>query len=274
MKKLNLALVLILSIFLLQSCQKDDQITPVDPDPQGKKAPELPKVESFVMPFSAFSEAEENDSRASSNWVYAASNVAIWNIILTYNLAIPVASFYESFNHDAVYQGSGIWLWAYDVEDNGTTYHAELYAELLVNNEIKWDMYVSEEGGFQEVHWYTGITAIGGEYASWTLNHDPYNPTPCLAIEYLENDGNGFETIRYTNIIPNVPENGGYIEYKEADDNNVDFNRIYDVYKSEIDNLLEINWNHPTHEGRVKDAEYFQDDEWHCWGYNLQNTDC
>ncbi len=272
MKKLSFALVLFLSVFLMQSCQKDDLTTTVDP--QGQKAPELPKVESFVMPFTAFEEFREDDSRTTNNWLYAASNVVIWNLVLTQQLIIPVASFYESFNHSAEYQGGGVWLWAYEVDDNGTTYHAELYGELLVGNEVKWDMYISEEGGFPQMHWYSGITANDGSYATWTLNHEPNNPTPFIEINYQENDGNGFETIRYTNIIPGIPENGGYIEYKESASQGTEFNRIYDIYKSEIDNLLEINWNNPSNEGRVKDAEYFQDNEWHCWGSNLQNIDC
>ncbi len=272
MKKLRFALVLFVSVFLMQSCQKDDLTSP---DPQGKKAPELPAVESFVMPFSDFEEFRgEEDSRTLSNWMYAASNVLVWNTILTVNLVVPVAAFYESFNHQAVYQGSGIWLWAYDVTVQGNTYNAELYGELLVNDEIKWDMYVSQEGGFQQMHWYSGITAIGGAYANWTLNYNPNNPTPLLDIDYQRNDGNDVETIRYTNIIPSDPGNGGYIEHRVSTGQGVEFNRAYDVYKIEIDNLLEIQWNKPSNDGRVKDPEYFQDSEWHCWASNLQDIDC
>ena len=136
MKKLNVALVLLLSIFLMQSCQKDDLTTSVDP--QAQKAPNLPKEESFIMPFSAFEEfSEEDDSRTTSNWLYSASNVVIWNLVLTQQLIIPVASFYESFNHSAVYQGNGVWLWAYEIPDNNGNYNAELYGELLASNEVK-----------------------------------------------------------------------------------------------------------------------------------------
>jgi hypothetical protein len=135
-------------------------------------------------------------------------------------------------------------------------------------------MYIAQEGGFPQMHWYSGITAIGGAYGTWTLNHNPYNPTPLMTIDYLRDNGNNIESIRYTNIIPGNHENGSYIEYRQTDDPGADFNRMYDVYKSAIDNLLEINWNNPSNEGRVKDAEYFQDEEWHCWGTALQDIDC
>ncbi len=274
MKKLSLALVLSLSIILLQSCQKDDLTTP-PVDQQAQKAPELPKAESFVMPFTAFEGyAEEDNSRAISNWVYSASNVVIWNLVLTQQLIIPVASFYESFNHSAAYQGGGVWLWAYEIPDNNGTYYAELYGELLASNEVKWDMYISQEGGFSQMHWYTGITANDGSYANWSLSYNPYDPTPKININYQKNDGNGVESIRYTNIIPGAAENGGYIEYRKENNSGADFNRMYDIYNSEIDNLIEIKWNNPGNDGRVKDAEHFQDNEWHCWDNYLQDIDC
>ena len=274
MKKLNVVLVLFLSIFLMQSCQKDDLTTP-QVDQQAQKAPELPKAESFVMPFTAFEGfTDEDDSRATSNWVYSAANVVIWNLVLTHQLIIPVASFYESFNHSAEYQGNGVWLWAYDVTENGSTYHAKLFGELLVNSEIKWDMYISEEGGFPEMNWYSGVTSNDGSYANWTLNYNPYDPTPILSIDYQQNNGNGIESIRYTNIIPGNAENGAFIEYRKSDNSGSDYNRMYDIYNSEIDNLMEIKWNNPGNDGRVKDPEHFQDNEWHCWDNYLQDIDC
>ena len=44
MKKLNVALVLFLSLFLMQSCQKDDLTTPQQVDQQTEKAPQLPNA--------------------------------------------------------------------------------------------------------------------------------------------------------------------------------------------------------------------------------------
>ena len=193
MKKLSISLVLFLSVFLMQSCQKDE-VTAPPTDPQAKEAPELPSPESFIMPFSAFEEfRQDDDSRTVSNWLYSASHVVVWNTILTVQLAVPVTAFYESFNHQAEYQGSGVWLWAYDYTVSGTTYSAELYGELLVNNEIQWDMYISQENGFDQVHWYSGVTAIGGAYGNWTLNHKPFNPEPLMTIDYQRDNGNNLE---------------------------------------------------------------------------------
>ncbi len=278
MKKLSFVFALALSVFFMQSCQKDEITEPIDPH-AGKEAPQLPAPETFLMPFSAFSEPEADTPRITprelTNWGYSAANVLVWNTVLTIHLAIPTLAFYESFNHQPEYQGNGVWLWAYEVADgNGVRYQAELYGELLASSEVKWDMYISQSGGFSRVHWYSGITANDQSYARWALNFDPNNPRPFIDIDYRRDNGNGAAAIRYTNAIPGVPENGGFIEYREGAGAADGFDRAYDVYKAEIDNLLEINWDSVNHNGRVKDAEKYQDQEWHCWGTDLRDMDC
>ena len=272
MKKLSLVLAIFLAIFIVQSCTKDTDMV------AEQKAPQLPSVETFVMPFDDFSESQRNqvEDRTVNNFSYALGNILIWNSLLDMNLRIPVLSFMEALKHEADYQGNGIWLWAYEVtDDQGDTYQAELYGELLVSDEIKWDMYVSKTGGFQNMHWYTGVTANDESYAHWTLYFDTEDPKPFIKIDFKKDTNAGLGGIRYTNIIPDVPQNGGYIEYREGNGAATDgFNRAYDVYKSEIDNLLEINWSKENKNGRVKDVERYHDTEWHCWGTDFKDIQC
>ncbi len=277
MKKSGFILVLIFSALLIQSCQKGNEMDPYE----GQEAPALPPAETFIMSMTPFMELDEGitapdhaNSRTINNWGHSAANIIVWNTVLTVNMAVPVLSFYESFNHQPVYQGQGVWLWAYQVSDNTGTYQAELYGELLANDEVKWDMYASKVGGFSQVHWYSGIVAIDRSYATWTLNYDPNAPEPLISIDYLSNDGNGVESIRYTNIIPGAPENGGYIEYRTGNVVPGEYDRAYDVYNNGLDNLLEINWDSVHKNGRVKDPNHFQDAEWHCWDNQVQDIDC
>ena len=273
MKKLSFALVLTLFVLMTQSCQKDS-LTDVNDPYAGQAAPELPSEATFVMPLS-----ELKDPKASpktlNNWGHSVANIAVWNILISVHTAIPTLSFHAALAHDPEYQGQGVWLWAYEFsDDDGNGYRAELYGEMLATEEVKWDMYISQADGSAQVHWYTGVTANDESYASWTLNYQPENPTPFIQIDYQRDNGAGVETIRYTNIIPDIPENGGYIEYREGDGANEVFDRAYDVFKAEIDNLLEINWSSADHNGRVKDPEKYEDEAWHCWGTNLLDTDC
>lgn len=267
MKNLKFAFALVLFVTFMQSCEKEPIIdTPLT------EAPSLPLEESFVMPFDGF---EDNDTTKSfSNWVYAATNVVVWNIVLTINLAVPVASFHESFKHTPEYQGDNTWLWSYGFNAEGQHYTANLYGKTINPDEVEWRMLISQAGGFTDVEWYSGVTAIDNSYATWTINFNPYNPSTFIGIEYQANDGDGASTIRYTNQIPNVQENGGYIEYREALDPSMQFNRSYDVYKIEINNLLDIDWNYINNEGRVKDPQKFQDNEWHCWDNRLMDVQC
>ena len=274
MKKLSFVLAIIFSIFLLQSCTQDQLV-----DQNAEAAPKLPSEEMFVMPFGDFSEDERRngmDERTVQNWSYSVGNILIWNSLLSMHLHIPILSFTEALKHDPEYQGSGVWLWSYEVtEDNGDTYEAKLYGELLVTEEVKWDMYVSKVGGFQDLNWYSGITANDESYAHWTINFDTENPKPFVTIDFERNNNAGAASIRCTNIVTNTPGNGGYIEFREGDGTATDgFDRAYDVYKVETDNLLEINWDSNDNNGRVKDVQRYNDTQWHCWASNGQDTDC
>lgn len=268
MKKLSFLFLLVLTIALFQSCEKEPIEDPVAP----VAAPELPPAESFIMPFDGYEDADTMRGPF-HNWFHAAANIVVWNTALTVTLAVPVTSFYASFGNDPEYQGDLTWLWAYSFDALGNTYQAELYGKILPTQEVEWEMYISQVGGFTDVLWYSGITANDRSYAHWTLNRNGNNPTPFIEADYQRDNGGGIESIRYTNITPNAPENGGYIEYRE-NDGATPYDRAYDVYKAEIDNLLNIEWNSINKDGRVKDPERFQDEEWHCWGSNLMDIDC
>lgn len=268
MKKFSFLFALVLTVTLFQSCEKE----PIDGPVDSLVAPELPPAESFIMPFDDFEDADTVRGPF-RNWFYSASNVVVWNSVLTITLAVPVASFYASFNSQAEFQGDLTWLWAYNFPVNGINYRAKLFGKILSAEEVQWEMYISQVGGFTDVLWYSGVTATDRTYAHWTLNRDGNNPTPFLQSDYQRNINGDIASIRYTNVTPNVPENGGYIEFRQ-ELGATPYDRAYDVYKAEIDNLLEIKWNSTTNEGRVKDAEKFIDNEWHCWGSNLMDTDC
>lgn len=236
MKKLSLFLVLALTLSLFQSCKKDE-LTP----PAGEVAPELPPQETFIMAFTDFESSDTTELAANNNsnnngnpafntyhnWFYAAGNIVIWNTVLVIHTAIPTLSFFEAFKHDAVYQGDATWLWAYNfTAADGSVYEAELSGKWLVNSaEVQWDMYISKQGGFSDVNWYSGITANDRSYARWTLNHKPFNPTPLIDIDFKRDLSTGVESIRYTNIIPNSADNGDYIEYRNYGNAPGDYNR-------------------------------------------------
>ncbi len=257
----SILLIGILIAFTFQSCDKNNEV-----------APELPPEASFVINLSDF---ESNDKFAANvtkvNWVHSAFNVVFWNGALTLGLAIPVASYVEAVaNHEAVYQGEIQWLWEYSFPKNNPTHTAKLFGTVQENS-IYWEMFISKEGEYTDFKWYTGTSMLDKSKVNWTLYNKPSDPTERLSIEYnktSESTGN----ITYMNIIPSGAENGGYIKY--GNDSDTDLNAYYHIYNKGADNLIEIEWDQTTKDGRVKDENKFGDTEWHCWDVNLEDIDC
>ena len=277
MKKFSLFFSLVLFIAVFQSCQKDS-----DPGTDQGLAPTLPPQETFIMPFTGFEDTDttgltgindpvEKSGQTYRNWFYAASNVVVWNVVLAVNMALPVASFREAFNHSPVHLGDGLWEWSYDVPVNGQTYTARLTGEMIAGDQVEWIMRISLSGSFSEVVWYRGTVAEDLSAANWTVYHQANNPETFIGIDYQADASSGVGSIRYTNIIPDSPDNGDYIEYRE--DPTAGFNRAYDVDRGG-DDFLEIQWNVPSNEGQVRNPAHFGDSNFHCWNGQLMDTDC
>ncbi len=144
------ALVILLIIAIVPTgCNKDE-----DDATEAGPAPELPPTSSFVMDFSDFPDDDTTKYKNSyaytyQNWLWAASNVTVWNAVLTVTLVVPVAAFYESFNHQGVWDPSvSAWVWSYNFTAGGAVHLAELQAS-LVNEGVRWEMYISKNGVIQ-----------------------------------------------------------------------------------------------------------------------------
>jgi hypothetical protein len=247
----------------------------------GKKAdgpsPELPPEGSFIMDFEDFDDGKMSSSRVVgadstySNFGYAGLNVLVWNVVITVNAAVPVKAFRESFNHEPDWDRRlQRYVWEYNLDVLGRRYTAQLQG-WIEGSDTRWEMFLSQDNGFQNFLWYSGRSAIARNNANWTLNKDPQAPTPYIGIEYTANSVVDAQ-IRYTNIIGGHEENGGYIEFKVVD--SPEFDRAYSIYSAKNDNLIEIEWSHLGLDGRVKDEIHFTDAAWHCWDAAYLDATC
>lgn len=269
---ITLLLIFFISGILLISCS-DDNVN----DPAGTP-PEIPPLSSFQMDFSPFSalsnlsKVSEIDSASRTHWQWAALNGIVWQTLVTAGMSVPVAAFVESFNHDPEQQNDGRWLWRYEFTPfTGIKHTAELYGN-VDNNGVTWEMYITKENVFQNFLWYKGDSDIFATGGTWTLYAEPNNPTELLGIEWERNKEDSTGNIKYTNIIPNGAENGGYIFYGTMNDH--DYDAFYEINNKGQNNITSIKWNRTTHEGRVKDMNHFGNDQWHCWDSNQNNIDC
>lgn len=255
-------IVFLLLVGLLQSCEEDKNNEP---------APELPPQFSMVMDYSAFTTNKNLDVTA-FNWGYSALNLAVWNTILTVNLAIPVAAFVESFNHEGEYNEEiNGWKWNYSFTAAGANHTAELEAT-LVSEGVQWEMFIRLNNGDNRFLWFSGISSIDRTHGEWELNYNAQNPTNYLDIEWNYNYTDSTGDIKYTIVDPNNEQVGSFIEYGLT--TSTPYDAYYDISLTKEQKFTEIEWNITTIEGRVKDEVHFGDTDWHCWDSDLQDIDC
>ena len=77
--------------------------------------------------------------------------------------------------------------------------------------------------------------------------------------------------IRYTNTLTEG-KNGNYIFYKDSTDE--DFNVYFNFYDKSNENHSIIEYNTKNLNGRIKDLQYFGDENWHCWDAEKTDIDC
>jgi hypothetical protein len=263
------ALLLLLSLFVI-SCSEEENT--------GVSPPELPPLESLLMDFDAFPSNSSTPTTArlasqpvscdTTYFSYAACNVGVWNFLITVGLAVPVASFAESFNHLPVLQDDGTWIWSYNVIVGNTQYTASLHGKIVDAN-VNWNMYISKADEYTDFNWYTGVSHLSGSHGSWTLMNTPSDPAPLLQIDWNYDKTTETGDLKYTNVVPNGPENGGYIYY--GSDTTVDYDAFYDIYNKGADDLIEIEWNRMKFDGRVRNLNHFGNLDWHYWDSNLQD---
>lgn len=268
-------LLLILFVAALTACESEEEI----PDPI-----EIPPVESFVMNFDDF-KVENNKSKLALNetyvnWTYSFFNVAIWNTILTLNMAVPVAAFANSFNYEPEYLGDFTWQWSYTVPGFTSEYSARMTGTLGDTN-IKWEMYISKTGigAFDEFMWFEGSSAIDGNSGNWSINTDYLTPTPYLIINWTKS-GEQIGTIKYT--YTHAGENndinlmdGSFVQMSLQEGNyDAAYNILYsDTLATEFIDI-NIEWDRETYFGRVKSPAFYLDENWHCWDHTGADTDC
>jgi len=240
----------------LSSCKQDDPII----------APTLPPVGSLNTDFSDF---DTRGQKGVANWFHSAANVTFWNGVLSLTMKIPVAAFNEAFNHEPVQQETNKWMWTYTFGVN-QEFNAKLYATVN-SGQANWEMHISKTGDYNDFLWYTGTSSLDGKGGSWTLNKSPETPESFVGIEWSINDENFF-TIQYTNISPEDTENGAYISYSTMNSNGYDV--CYKVFNKGKDNLTNIEYNRTNKNGHVSDFLKYGDNDWHCWGNDLQDIDC
>ncbi len=261
----KLTIVIILFSVLSISCGDDDKSNLPDPgDP-----PVIPGEATFVMDFSDFQQA---NGRLDANlaWLNAAGRVVVWNVLIGFTFAIPVAAFRATVSQTPTYDfDRQLWVWTFSYDLVGKEYSAELTGQ-LEDDEVNWEMYISVEAGFQDFLWYSGTSKIDGSSGNWELNKSPEESQRWLSIDWeMENENIG--RITYTDV-SGMESDGGFIEYGRRQ--GTDYDTYYTISNAVNGNLVQIEWNRDANNGRIKDPLGFGDDAYRCWNENFEDIDC
>ena len=271
-KSLSFVLIVSMTLFLmLSNCTKDSTSPKEEPPPSPPEASLVMDLKALPDTSSLAPLLEGKNTLTYANWGWSALNVAFWNAAITLTMIVPVAAFGATINVEPELQSDGRWLWTKNFTVAGVVHTAKLYGKTVTDG-VEWEMYISKDGAYTDFKWYTGFSNLPVNEGTWTLYRDPNNPVEFLSIEWHYNRQQDTGDIQYTNIVPNDPENGGYIYYEKT--NNSPFNAGYDIYNKGMDNLTEMEWDRTAHDGRVRDPLHFGDTDWHCWDMNLMDTVC
>lgn len=243
----------------------------------------LPPEDSMSLDFSSFTETKSATitDETMLNKTYAGLNIAFWNTVIFVNLAVPVTSFRNAFNHIPVKVGDKIWEWSYAVEGWSGTYLARLTGEIK-SDSVEWKMYITKTGTdpFTDLMWYSGKSASDRSGGYWVLNRNHKFPEKMLRIDWKsENNEVGdiqFTIVRELNDYGEPEKNlGAYIHYGLIEDY---FDAYYDIhlYNDQASGFIDINieWNREKKDGRVKSPNFYKNDYWHCWNSNGFDTTC
>jgi len=256
----NLFWMMVVLSLLLFNCSEKDSLAP------NETAPEIPPQSTLIMDFNSFDTSfalpkisPAGIQQQDAAWRWAAFKVGVWNLVVVANFAIPTVAFVESFRHEPVLQDDGSWLWAYNF---GIGNSAKLTGK-IVGTEVQWEMRITKSNQYTDFLWFTGTSNLLATEGEWHLNAAPNNPVPYVDVLWHRNLQDGTADIKYTNVIPNNPGNGGYISY--AITNDAEYNAVYDIFNVEINNLTNIAWNRTDFHGHIKDPQHYSDSNWHCW---------
>lgn len=260
----NMLMLLSIVAINFTSCKKDDEIPAI---------PVLPPESSFSMDFSAYDGSEKSANMIVKNWLYSKVNVVFFSTISASTMVIPAAAFNASLALSPTYIGDQTWQWTYDVPVIGSTYSVKLNGITEKKGNVKWEMYVSKAGlnPFSDFLWVEG-TVKDSTSASWTVNEDPYDPTPSIQTEWKSSKDHQTFSLKYTIINPASDSYNSYIVSKK--DPSKDLDRSYEIYRSNEKEDILIEWSSTYLRGKVKSPTYFGDTEYHCWNDYLLDAWC
>lgn len=265
MKRLFPSILVLLLLFT--GCKKDKG-----------NPPALPPAESMSIDFSNFDNSKGVTKELSnikgtenSNWAFAALVATTWKLVITTNLAVPVAAFNLAIDQTPVYVSEKNWKWTYNVSVGSDSYKATLTGQ-IGTGDVTWKMLISKNSGeFTDFMWFEGTSKLDGTSGQWIIYENPASPSQLVQIDWTKTDV-AIGSVKYT-WLKSGSFQGSYIEYGKTSNT---FNAYYTIHYYNGVKFSDVNveWSTTSHNGRIKSIDYLGDSVWHCWDTNKINGNC
>jgi len=264
MRKTILAFsAVVLGVFLLSSCSKDEKDRP---------APVPPSVETIKPDFGALTSTKTTTSEFHS---YVTTSVLYtWNFIFNSIIDIPLKGLEHISNHAGVLLEDGTWMWKDSFRDGLSTYTVALYGKYRNDETVDWEVRVSQDGivKFQDFCWLTGWSSTDGKKGQWKVQAGPSQATTFVTSDW-QTDGQYVTSVKLTydldlawgGIVRDF--NGSTLEvYRGATDSAYDSTIKSSYYQLGFGFVnVTIEWNQKTGAGRfMSDSNWGS--AWHSWG--------
>jgi hypothetical protein len=248
---------------------------------QFNEAPAIPPVETMVIDFGSMANNTKSATFERTNWIYSATTVGAWNVIIGTTFAVPVAAFRAAINSQHTVIDNVTWQWEYEVEGFTSQYLARLVGKLQ-SDEIKWEMYITKKGinGFDEFLWFEGTSKTDGKSGRWELYHSNVFPEKTILIDWKrENETVG--EIMYTYVREKNDQrekdnfNGSTLTYglQEGEFDIYVYVHAWDTQINQFNDTF-IEWSRSAYNGHVKSENFFNDNNWHCWDSQGNDVVC
>lgn len=229
------------------------------------------------MDFSAFDEESGGNSanltaenESYSHFFNAAIRAMVMKGIVSTNLAIPKALLKAAENIEPELTDDGEWTWSYSKDANGNNFEIELIATTSSNDQVTWQMYVTNSAlNIENILLFEGKVSDDGSSGSWTYYalFGDETGNEVSSITWTINNEDQVE-LRLEVLSGRNGNLGDYLEYSY--DSPV---KRATYYNADEDQVTEIEWNSETYEGYII-APNYNNGEQSCWNSNFQNVEC
>ncbi len=252
-----LAVVILGNVLALSSCKK-------------KEAPALPPKSTFVFENMKDNTKDQSKDLINTNAPLALGHVGVWSTITGITVIVPVLAYEAALTQEAEHVSGNKWVRELSFEVGVLKYSAKLYSEQK-KDIVNWEMHISGPL-YNDFVWFTGSNDVNNTKGQWIINKSHIENHNFIQIDWTLNQDDNTGTIKYTNIEPGSNLNGSYLYH--GNDQAGNYNVFYNVFNKLDNNLIEIDYNTTSYEGRIKDFKFYEDNLWHCWNHYFQDEVC